>query len=209
MGMNRFVGLACGVAGAGAIAEAIALRLEQEGGRVGRVTAADERRPESSDQSVARLADTLGGIDVLVTAYDLRDDRAFLELDDDTWQRTLDVNLTSAFLAAREAARLMVAASGGVIVHVGSDVAARPGPRTAAYAAAKAGVQLLASAMALDLAPHGVRVCAVAAPEQTSGADRVAGPVDVAGAVAFCASTDASYVLGSTFSLDGPLPARG
>ncbi len=88
--------------------------------------------------------------------------------------------------------------------HVGSDVALRPGPGTAAYAAAKAGVHLLATAMALDLAPDGIRVCCVAACEDSEPTAE-----DVAASVAFCASDEASYVLGSTFFLDGPLPYRG
>jgi NAD(P)-dependent dehydrogenase (short-subunit alcohol dehydrogenase family) len=70
--------------------------------------------------------------------------------------------------------------------------------------AAKAGVHLLATAMALDLAPDGIRVCCVAACE-----DGEPTAEDAAASVAFCASDEASYVLGSTFFLDGPLPYRG
>jgi 3-oxoacyl-[acyl-carrier protein] reductase len=119
-------------------------------------------------------------------------------------------NLKSAFLVGRECARAMVEAGGGVIVHVGSDLAVRPGPGTASYAAAKAGVHLMATCMALDLAPQGVRVCAVAACEDGTEAPSRGGlsPADVAGAVAFCASDGASYVLGSTFFPNGPAPVR-
>lgn len=211
MGMNRFVDLACAIGGDGLVADAIALRLEREGGRVARLIPAGELGDhEAGVASVADAAAALGGLDVLVTAYHERSDRSFLQLDDETWQRTLDANLTSAFVAAQHAARIMVGAGHGVIVHVGSVVGARPGPRTAAYASAKAGVHLLAMAMALDLAPDGVRVCAVAAPESASNElDQSLGPEDVSAAVAFCASADASYVLGSTFYLDGPLPVRG
>ena len=99
-----------------------------------------------------------------------------------------------------------MAGRGGVIVHVGSDVALRDEPGTAAYAAAKAGVHLLTTGMALDLAPDGVRVCAVAAPE--SAGDGL-GDGDLAAAVAFCASDEASYVLGSTFFPGGLMPFRG
>jgi NAD(P)-dependent dehydrogenase (short-subunit alcohol dehydrogenase family) len=160
--------------------------------------------------AVAAALEQLGDVDVLVTAFSTRSDAPFLEIDDETWRRALDENLKSAFLVARECARAMVEGSGGTIVHVGSDVAARPGPATAAYAAAKAGVHLMATCMALDLAPQGVRVCAVAACEdgtESPGGSRP-GAKDVAGAVAFCASGEASYVLGSTFFLNGPLPVR-
>ena len=98
----------------------------------------------------------------------------------------------------------MATTGGGVIVHVGSDAAVRPVPGSAADAAAKAGVHLLATATALDLAPDGIRVCCVAACE-----DGRTSAEDVAASVAFCASDDASYVLGSTFFVEGPLPYRG
>jgi NAD(P)-dependent dehydrogenase (short-subunit alcohol dehydrogenase family) len=182
----RFRGKRCVVTGEGPIADATVARLTSEGA------------------TVARTLDELAGLDVLVTAYAVREDRPFLELEDDVWERTLDGNLTSAFVNARAAARLMLAAGGGVIVHVGSAVAVRPVPGSAAYAAAKAGVHLLATATALDLIPDGIRVCCVAAGEggRTS-------PADVAASVAFCASDDASYVIGSTFFVEGPLPHRG
>jgi NAD(P)-dependent dehydrogenase (short-subunit alcohol dehydrogenase family) len=181
----RFHGKRCVVAGQGAMAEAVAARLSSEGA------------------TVATAIDELVAIDVLVTAFAAREDRPFIELEDEVWARTLDENLKAAFLVAREAARRM-GAGGGVIVHVGSDVALRPGPGTAAYAAAKAGVHLLATAMALDLAPNGIRVCCVAACE-----DSRLTAEDVAASVAFCASDEAAYVLGSTFFPDGPLPYRG
>ena len=137
--------------------------------------------------------DVLGGLDVLVTAFSTRSDRTFLDIGDD-WQRVLDENLTCAFLVAREAARWMADAGGGVIVHVGSDVAARPGPNTASFAAAKAGLQLMMAGMALDLAPLGVRVCSVSVPDGRVGGlgSFSLGDDDVASAVAFSASDKAS-----------------
>jgi NAD(P)-dependent dehydrogenase (short-subunit alcohol dehydrogenase family) len=196
------------VAGDDPLAGAIARRLEADGASVrvepGGSSLAGEARARAVVQDVVAA---LGALDVLVTAFSSRDDRPFLEIDDQSWQRSLDENLKSAFLVGREAARHMAEAGAGVIVHVGSDVAARPGAGTGAYAAAKAGVQLLTTVMALDLAPHGIRVCSVAAPE--SGAAGGPGPEDTAAAVSFCASDAASYVLGSTFFLDGPPAGRG
>jgi 3-oxoacyl-[acyl-carrier protein] reductase len=210
---RRFEGSRCIVAGRGAVADAVASRLEAEGGAVARL--AGEPLELASDAAAAaavrEAVDGLGGVDVLVSAFCERQDAPFLSIDDGAWERTLDANLKAAFLAGREAARAMVAAGSGVIVHVGSDVGARPGSGTAAYAAAKAGVHLLTTCMALDLAPDGVRVCCVAASEDGGAppSSSVAGPADVAAAVAFCASGAASYVLGSTFFLAGPLPVRG
>jgi len=210
--IQRFEGKRCLVAGEGAIADAVASRLGAEGARLARLDGDPGRLAEDATAraAVEGAVTELGGVDVLVTAFATREDRPFLEIDDECWRRHVDGNLKSAFLVGREAARAMVGNGGGVIVHVGSDVGARPGPKTAAYAAAKAGVHLLATGMALDLAPDGVRVCAVAACEDGSEAPAPAeiGPDDVAAAVAFCASDEASYVLGSTFFLSGPLPVR-
>ena len=204
-------GKRCLVAGSGAAAEAVAARLRVEGATVSAlVPDASLASDTGAAAAVERAIGELGGLDVLVTAFHERNDRPFLDIDDESWERALDGNLKCAFLVGREAARALAAASGGVIVHVGSDVAARPGPGTAAYAAAKAGVHLLATVMALDLVPDGVRVCAVAACEdgaEPPGGGAV-GPEDVAAAVAFCASDEASYVLGSTFYPNGPLPVR-
>lgn len=210
---RRYEHKRCLVAGRGALAEAIAERLRAEGGAV--VLLAEDAAALATDAvagaAVSTAVEELGGLDVCVTAFASRADASFLEIDDEQWVRCIDENLTCAFTVTREAARAMLARSGGVIVHVGSDVAARPGPGSAAYAAAKAGVQLMSLTMALDLALDGVRVCAVAAAEHGTAAlhGEQLGPADTAAAVAFCASDDASYVLGSTFFLNGPLPVRG
>lgn len=213
MGVRRHEHRRCLVAGRGELAEAVAARLREEGGTV--VLLAEDASSLASDDgasaAVASALGRLGGLDVCVTAFSNRSANSFLEIDDQEWVRCIDENLTCAFTIAREAARAMLASGGGVIVHVGSDVAARPGPGSAAYASAKAGLQLMSTCMALDLSLDGVRVCAVAAPEDGAGAPHgeLLGPKDTAAAVAFCASDEASYVLGSTFFLNGPLPVRG
>jgi NAD(P)-dependent dehydrogenase (short-subunit alcohol dehydrogenase family) len=209
---GRFGGKRCVVAGSGVGADAIAVRLEAEGGSVDHLpTPAGELASDAGARAaLAGATVRLGGTPaVCVTAFAVRDDRPFLEIDDESWERTIDENLKSAFLVGREAARAMVEAGGGVIVHVSSDVAARPGRGTAAYAAAKAGVNLLTTVQALDLAPNNVRVCAVAGSGGGESDSATPSPDDLAGAVAFCASDEASYVLGSTFYLDGPVPIRG
>jgi NAD(P)-dependent dehydrogenase (short-subunit alcohol dehydrogenase family) len=209
---RRFEGKRCLVAGRGEAAEAIAKRLAAEGGAVVRLDGepSELASDDGASAAVARASTELGGLDVLVTAFCEREDAAFLSIDDAAWQRALDGNLKAAFLVGRECARAMASGRAGVIVHLGSDVGARPGPGTAAYAAAKAGIHLLTTCMALDLVPDGVRVCGVAASEDGSEVPGQAGlgPEDVAAAVAFCASDAASYVLGSTFFLGGPLPVR-
>jgi NAD(P)-dependent dehydrogenase (short-subunit alcohol dehydrogenase family) len=209
---RRYEEKRCLVAGRGETADAIAERLGVEGGAIARLDGDPEAlaSDEGAAAAVAQALSELGGLDVLVTAFSERADVEFLSIEDDGWRRSLDGNLKAAFLVGRECARAMAAEGAGVIVHVGSDVGARPGPGTAAYAAAKAGVHLMTTCMALDLAPDGVRVCGVAAREDGSEGPGLGdlGPEDAAAAVAFCASDAASYVLGSMFFLDGPLPVR-
>jgi NAD(P)-dependent dehydrogenase (short-subunit alcohol dehydrogenase family) len=160
--------------------------------------------------AVARAVELLGGIDVLVTALDFRMDEPFLVMAD-SWQVTIDENLTNAFLVAREAARWMVKFGSGVIVHVTSAMALSSEEGSASFAAAKAGLKLMTAAMALDLAPSGVRVCAVAEPSRHDlrEADFAPTPYDVASMVVFCASDQASYVVGSTVALTGEFLVRG
>ena len=153
MGVRRYESRRCIVAGSGTVAEAVVQRLRSEGGAV----AALAHDPSAlvtdagASAAVAAAVAGLGGLDVCVTAFVHRCDAPFLEIDDAEWVRCIDENLTCAFTVAREAAREMLARAGGTIVHVGSDVAARPGSGSAAYAAAKAGLQLMSTGMALDL----------------------------------------------------------
>jgi NAD(P)-dependent dehydrogenase (short-subunit alcohol dehydrogenase family) len=207
----RFAGKRCLVAGKGEVADAVRARLAGEGAEVAWISQDALTSERDVQAAVEKAAGALGGVDVLVTAFHHREDRPFLDLDEKAWQRSLHTNLKLPFLVGREVAKLMAAAGQGTIVHVTSDVAARPGPGTAAYAASKAGLNLLSLGMALDLAPQAVRVCTVAASEDGTAAPGGNPPraEDTAAAVAFCASPDASYVLGSTFYLNGPLPSRG
>jgi 3-oxoacyl-[acyl-carrier protein] reductase len=141
---------------------------------------------------------------VLVTALDVRHEAPFLDLTDEAWTEVLDGTVKAAFLASQDAARAMRDAGGGVIVHVTSDLPLRPPRGAAAHAAAQAALQMMSTTMALDLAPDNVRVCAVAAPES----DTDVTDEDVAAVVAFCASGEASYVLGSVFHPGGGAPVR-
>jgi 3-oxoacyl-[acyl-carrier protein] reductase len=207
----RFASKRCLVAGTGANADAIHARLQAEGAALAHLAQPPELLASQAGAraAVAAAVAALGGLDVTVTAFDLRDDRSFLEISEESWSRTIEANLACVFFVACEAARVMVNGQGGTIVLVGSQVGAQPGAATAAYAAAKAGVHLLATGMALDLAPDGIRVCAVAAAD---GSEALLAPFtvdDLAGAVAFCASDEGSYVLGSTFFPTGPSPVRG
>jgi len=151
------------------------------------------------------------------------------------WRYTVDVCLTTAFLCSKHVARRMIAAGrGGAIVNMSSISARRASPGVCGYTAAKMGVIGLTRTMALELAPHRIRVNGVApgitdtpwvqqrvdhlgAITQTNRGEvfarwtqsvplkRAAAPQEQAAAVAFLASDDASYVNGQTLSVDGGL----
>ena len=148
-------------------------------------------------------------------------------LDPAAWRRELDVDLTGPYLLATAAARRMVAAGvRGSIVFIGSWAAERPHPAITGYSVAKAGVRMLCRCLALDLAPHGIRVNEVAPGYVDAGLskqifDREPGrredaaarvPLgelstadDVAAAVAYLVSPAARHVTGATLTADGGL----
>lgn len=111
---------------------------------------------------VANAATAMGGIDGVVCSAGIFDHRPGLDTDDVQWNDTMRINLDATFVVAREAARGMAAARKGSLVLVSSQIGLIGHPRAAAYAASKAGVNGLTRALALELAPTGVRVNAVA-----------------------------------------------
>jgi NAD(P)-dependent dehydrogenase (short-subunit alcohol dehydrogenase family) len=174
--------------------------------------------------AVAQLADALGGLDVLVNCAGVAATAGFLDLSLEEWRRVLEVDLTGAFTVAQAAARHMVrSGTRGRIINITSVHEHVPLPNASAYCAAKGGLGLLTKAMALELAPHGIAVNAVAPGEiatPLTGAherdphtiERPAIPAgrpgsahEIAAAVAFLASGEASYVTGASLIVDGGL----
>jgi NAD(P)-dependent dehydrogenase (short-subunit alcohol dehydrogenase family) len=169
----------------------------------------------------------LGGIDIWVNNAGVYPSVPILETTDEIWDQVMDVNLRGLFVGSREAARRMVAAGkGGVIVNV-SSLAGFTGvaPGLAAYATSKHGVRGTTRQMALELAPHGIRVLAVAPgharTERTAAAiaknpgllkaipalstsklGRVGVPDDIGRVVLFCASDMSIFMTGVTLLID-------
>jgi NAD(P)-dependent dehydrogenase (short-subunit alcohol dehydrogenase family) len=182
---------------------------------------------------VARLADeaeqALGPIDVLVNnAGGSPIYRPAEQTTDDDWDLVVDLNLRGTFLCCREFGRRMIARSDGRIVNLVS-IGARVGlQRLAAYCAAKAGVEGLTRALAVEWAPHGVLVNALGPSfvetDLTRGLrenerirsslldqtplGRFARPDEVVGAAIFLASAASTYVTGQTIYVDGGWTAR-
>jgi NAD(P)-dependent dehydrogenase (short-subunit alcohol dehydrogenase family) len=182
-----------------------------------------EQLPQAADV-VDELADALGGVDVLVNNAGTGASAPFLEHEWDDWCRVLTVDLHGPFLCAQRAARRMAAdGGGGRIVNVTSVHEHVPLEGSSAYCAAKGGLGLLTKVMALELAPHGITVNAVAPGEISTpmtgqhdvdpkSQERPGIPMgrpghadEIAAAIAWLASPDASYATGASFVVDGGL----
>lgn len=233
------------VTGAGrGIGEAIALAFRREGARVacadidGRAAEATARRlgrlhgmaVEMDVASAASVAEGFAAVDrrwrrldIAVTNAAIEPIVPFLDLDERTWDRVVDTNLKGTFLVAQAAARRMVERRRGVIVTLSSVNAEVARPESAAYAATKGGVRQLTKAMAIALAPHGIRVNAIGPGTVVTGLtrhllrdrawreavfartplQRVADPAEIAAVAVFLASDESAYMTGSTVYVDG------
>jgi 3-oxoacyl-[acyl-carrier protein] reductase len=163
-----------------------------------------------------------GPVLVLVNNAGLRLDGLSPQLDDEQWQRVIDVNLTATFRATRAALPQMLRARFGRVVNVASIVGPRANAGQANYAASKAGVIGFTKTVAVEVARRGVTVNAVAPglieTALTEGLDggelakaipakRVGTPEEVAACIRFLASEEASYVTGTVLTVDGGLSA--
>ena len=183
--------------------------------------------PQAADV-VDELADALGGVDVLVNNAGTGMRTLVLEVTWEQWREVLSVDLEGAFLCSQRVARRMVdAGRGGRIINITSVHEHAPRVGNAPYCAAKGGLGLLTKTMALELAPHGITVNAVA-PGEISTPMTLQEDVDphtqrrpgvplgrpgdareVAAVVAFLASGAASYVTGASYVVDGGMLLMG
>ncbi|MFI6003114.1 SDR family oxidoreductase [Streptomyces sp. NPDC051366] len=180
---------------------------------------------------VARMVQEFGTIDVMVANAGLQRDAAVTDMTMAQWSKVLDVNLTGQFLCAREATKEFlrrgvvpeVSRSAGKIICMSSVHQIIPWSGHVNYASSKGGVQMLMTTLAQELAPHRIRVNAVApgairTPINRSAWDtpeaeadllrlipyrRVGDPEDIANAVTLLASDLLDYVVGTTIYVDG------
>jgi len=207
----------------GAAAEAAAARVRTAAGRAIAIPL-DVRDRSAVDGAVAATVREFGRLDVLLDCAGVSHGGTFLDLDPAEWERVVAVNLTGMFHLGQAAARQMVRqGGGGSIINVTSQLAEVARPERAAYVASKGGGRSLTHAMALDLAPHGIRVNAIAPgptltnltragyadPERRRATiaqiplGRLGDPQDLVGAILFLASDESRWATGSTVTVDG------
>lgn len=185
---------------------------------------ADLSKAAECRRLAAEVLKTCGRIDALVNnAGSLVDRKSLFDIDDEFWQRVLDINLNSAFWTTQAVARHMTGRGTGAIINV-SSIAARNGggPGATAYATAKAAMTAMTKGHAKELIAHGVRVNAVnpgviltpfherfSPPERmkamvsTIPQGRAGEPVEIAGAIVFLAGEAASHIVGESLEING------
>ena len=160
-----------------------------------------------------------GRVDVLVNNVAISDNKSILDITEEEWDRVMAVTLKSQFLMSKHVAQQMIAQGvGGRIVNVGSTSGWQGRPRAIAYSAAKGAIANFTRALAVQLAPHNIRVNAIVPNKIGSpvGSDefdptrpvqnmlkRAGAPAEAAQAILFLASDDSSFVIGENLFVDG------
>lgn len=199
--------------------------IKQQGKR-GLALPLDLRRIQGIPDAVAQAVATLGRLDVLVNNAGWRVPRSALEVIEEEWDHTLDVNLKGLFFCCQAAAREMVPRGGGKIINIASQLGFTGLPERAPYCASKGGVVNLTRALALEWAPYKINVNAIgpgptrtemlAQLAQASGSigsisyltervpmGRLLEPDELVGAAVFLASDASNMVTGQTIIVDG------
>jgi 2-deoxy-D-gluconate 3-dehydrogenase len=228
MGIGRAVCLALSEAGAAVVvqdingpeADAVAAEVRSVGGKAA-VVAGDITDIVTIETMLARARAEFGRLDVLVNNAGIYPFAGFLEMPTETLDRVLDINLRAVFLCTQMGGKAMVdLGNGGAIINLASVQAFKPtNPGVSHYDTTKAGVVMLTKAAALELAPHNIRVNAVAPGmtvtpgtqqvirSSTAAArvplGRLGQPEDVANLILFLASPAADYITGETVVVDG------
>jgi glucose 1-dehydrogenase len=238
-GIGKATAIGLGRAGADVVVNYVAGREEaeqvvEEISGFGVRAAAYEADVSQEDQVVAmieRMVKDFGTIDILVANAGLQRDAPFTEMTTAQWQKVLDVNLTGQFLCAREATKEFlrrgvvpeVSRAAGKIICMSSVHQLIPWAGHVNYAASKGGVQMMMETLAQELAPHRIRVNAIApgairtpinrdawdTPDAEKGLlqlfpyGRVGDPEDIADAAVGLASDLMDYVVGTTLFVDG------
>ncbi len=203
----------------------------EAGGGAGRVLLADVSQPAEARRMAEEAVAAYGGIDYLVASAGIQTYGTVVDTDEDTWDRTLDVNAKGVYLAAKFCVPEMAKRGGGAIVNVASVQGLFSQPNVAAYAASKGAVIAMTRTMAIDHAADNIRANSIcpgsidtpllrfaaeyASPEDPEGAikdwgglhvlGRVGQPEEMAQVALFLCSDAASFITGAAIVADGGL----
>jgi 3-oxoacyl-[acyl-carrier protein] reductase len=177
----------------------------------------------SSAEDAARLVEEAGDLDILVNNAGLTRDGLLARMSDDDWRVVIETNLSSVFYTCRAVCRPMMKKRAGSIVNISSIVGVHGNWGQTNYAASKAGIIGFTKSLARELGSRNIRANVVAPgyvktqltdvlPEEATGAmlqstplGRLGEPADVAGAVRFLCSDEASFITGEVLLVDGGL----
>ena len=183
-------------------------------------------KKEEVEEMVKKAVEKFGKVDILINNAGICRFVPFLEMTEEEWDRTLDINLKGYFLCAQAAAKEMVKQKSGVIVNIASVAMGQQGvgmPNIVHYCASKGGIVGMTEALAVELAPFNIRVNAISPgaietpmvdplktdPKTMEGTlariplHRMGKPEEVSNLVLFLVSDDSSYMTGSTVVIDG------
>ncbi|PJE69765.1 MAG: hypothetical protein COU98_00055 [Candidatus Staskawiczbacteria bacterium CG10_big_fil_rev_8_21_14_0_10_38_10] len=205
--------------------EKVVEEIKKEGGEALAIKC-DVSKKKEVDEMIEKTIEKFGKVDILVNNAGICQFKPFLELTEEEWERTLDINLKGYFFCAQAAAREMAKQKSGVIVNIASVVMGQIGMGMAGlahYSASKGGIVALTKTLALELAPLGIRVNAISPgvidtpmvasvkldPKAIEGIlaqiplRRMGRPEEISNTVLFLASDESSYITGATIVVDG------
>jgi 3-oxoacyl-[acyl-carrier protein] reductase len=181
---------------------------------------ADIGSMQSVQAAFKRVMEDFRRVDVLINAAGINIRKGIVQTTEEEWAKVIRTNLTGVFISCKIASGIMIAQKNGVIINI-SSVQARIGGTSPHYSASKAGIHGLTFALAKELAPFNIRVNAVApgatdtdmaklwSPEtrerlkENTVLKRIAKPEEIAKAIAFLASEDASFITGTILDVNG------
>lgn len=199
--------------------------IEEKGGEAIAVEC-DISKKEEVENLMEQAKEAYGGVDILVNNAGIVDFKSFFELTEEDWDRIIDVNLKGYFLCTKAAAELMKERGEGNIINIGSIAMGQAGigfPNATPYVASKGGIAGMTESLAIDLAPYGIRINAIApgfietpmvdpVKEDEEGVNaiisklpfkRAGQPEEISSVVLFLASDASSYMTGAIINVDG------
>jgi len=201
-------------------AKALEKELTANGGEV-RGFKSDAAQMDQAEQLVNQVVDAFGTVDIVVNNAGITEDTLLMRMNEEQWDRVINVNLKSCFALTKAVMRTMLKARSGSIINVSSVVGVQGNAGQANYAASKAGILGFTKSVALELGSRNIRCNAIAPgfieTEMTGALDeatvqgwrdaiplkRGGQPEDVAQLCTFLASDMSSYITGQTICIDG------